>query len=271
MRDSVFSADVEHDLAPSDGVVDLALAAIGRLVARDTVGDLLIKGTYLDRLVEAAISPDPKPIRMLLADMRRAGVLPDRIAEAYIPAGARKIGQGWDDDNLSFSAVTLGVYRLSAMLRQVGYSGIADDMGQRARSAMLVIVPLGEPHTLGAAVLASQLRRMGPSVSLQLSLSLSGLASVMDRHHFAGALISIGNVNQLEVCTMLVSTMRSLSTGNMPIVVGGAVLDLGREKVFCKQADLVTNDPEKALSFLGLTARGDEIGKSVEMTGGGLI
>lgn len=252
MRDSVFSADVERDVVSLDGVVDLALAAIGQIVARNTDGVALAKDVYLDRLVEASVSPDPKAVRELLSEMRRAVVMPDRIAEAYIPAAARKLGQGWHDDTMSFSTVTLGTSRLAALLREVGNNGVDEDIDDQSRPEILVVVPPGEQHMLGASVLASILRRKGQAVCLQLSPSMTDLSTLFERRRFSAAMISISNPHRLEACNMLIRNMRSMANGTMPILVGGALNCLGHGALIVREADLVTSDVDQALGFVGL-------------------
>ena len=271
MRDSVFRADAEPDVGLSVGVVDLALVAIRRIVARNAVGVALIKDAFLDRLVGASVAPDPKAIRELLSELRRAVIMPDCIAEAYIPAAARKLGQGWQDDMLSFSVVTLGTSRLATMLRQVEQSSVEDDIDSLARPAVLVIVPPGEQHTLGASVLASRLRRMGLAVSTQLSLSLStsDLSTLFERRRFSGAMISVGNLHRLEASNMLIRTLRSMVKGTMPILVGGALLEVGHDVLFAREADLVTSDLDKALTFLGLDAARSDAGTAMPVAVGG--
>ena len=269
MRDNVFRADIEPDVGLSVGVVDLALVAIRRIVARNAVGVALIKDAFLDRLVGASVAPDPKAIRELLSEMRRAVIMPECIAEAYIPAAARKLGQGWQDDTLSFSVVTLGTSRLATMLRQVEHSSVEDDIDSLARPAVLVIVPPGEQHTLGASVLASRLRRMGLAVSTQLSPSMSDLSTLFERRRFSGAMISVGNLHRLEASNMLIRTLRSMVKGTMPILVGGALLDVGHDVLFAREADLVTSDLDKALTFLGLDAARSDAGTAMPVAVGG--
>ena len=247
----------------------MAVEAISRLLTRDMTGTGLVKDVYLDRLVKVACAPDGKAMTDLLADMRRAVVLPDRIAEDYIPAALRKLGQDWEDDCRSFSDVTLGSARLAGLLRLVSNTSIDDDIGNRAQSALLIIVPSGEQHTMGSTVLASQLRRLGHSVCLRIAPSLTDLAALIGTHHFNGIMISVGNRTLVETVTMLVKTLRAMTKGNVPIVVGGALMDREPAALAQTEADLATGDVEQALAFLGLGVPGRGHGGGKHETYGG--
>jgi MerR family transcriptional regulator, light-induced transcriptional regulator len=268
MRDSVFAGRDGREGLPTVAALDVALAAIQRLVSQKCVGDVLVKDSFLDRLVAAAISPDPQAIRVLVTEFRQAVILPDRIADDYIPAAARKLGAMWLTDNLSFATVSIGSSRLASLLRDLG-QGNGNDLGPGARSSLLVIVPPGENHTLGAMVMASQLRRLGHTVSLQLSPALQDLAAMLDRDDLDGVLISVGQRNSADVCAMLIKTLRSVHKKRLPIVIGGALAEAEPDILAACDADLITNDPGRALAFLGLAIPMPDARAPAQSLGGG--
>ena len=52
--------------------------------------------------------------------MVAAGVSTADVAEDYVAQAARRLGEAWVDDTLSFSEVTIGAARLQEIVRSLG-------------------------------------------------------------------------------------------------------------------------------------------------------
>ncbi len=148
--------------------------------------------------------------------------------------------------------MTIGTARLQALLREVASEWTADASARDVTATILMIVPLGEQHTLGALVAATWLRRHGVSVCMLIAPSPQDLGRLLQSQQFSAVFISIGSDNKLEVCAKLVKTLRALSTGRLPVVVGGALAAHKREDLLSIGADSVTTDLAEALENLGL-------------------
>ncbi|MBD3763490.1 MAG: hypothetical protein IE927_01820 [Rhodobacterales bacterium] len=183
---------------------------------------------------------------------RAARISDVQIVDGYIPEAARRLGLDWEADRISFTDVTVGAARLSGLLHGMGLDCTADDARPNGQDTLLLIVPHGEQHTLGAAILAGQLRRMGISVCFRLGPSLSDLAGLTAARHFKGALISIGSQDRINTCSMLVRTLHTLSKGTLRVVVGGVIVGSGSPDLLALGADAVTNEIEGALAVFGL-------------------
>jgi MerR family transcriptional regulator, light-induced transcriptional regulator len=120
--------------------------------------------------------------------------------------------------------------------------------------SVLLILPEHENHTLGPLVLTGQLRRRGVSVCLQLGSSDGEWKSLMRNRHFDAAIISVGWEGKISAAAQLVETIKDMTKGKLAVAVGGAVLTRSDVNLVCEGADIVTNDLDKALSSLGLSA-----------------
>lgn len=187
-----------------------------------------------------------------VATLRDHGCTTEDISDIYIPAAARLLGDEWCRDEVSFADVTIGVARLQAMLRGFeqewfAKSGRADEL----HSALLIVCQ-DDFHTLGAMVVAGQLRRMGVSVRLSIGQTHSERMGLIEDNSFDMVMISASRTENLETTRKLVKNIRTASRGRLKIVLGGSVIE---QKVNVKAltgADYVENDPKEALRLCGL-------------------
>jgi MerR family transcriptional regulator, light-induced transcriptional regulator len=192
----------------------------------------------------------------LKSDLRRAHISPATFADRYVPEIARRLGQAWEDDTMSFAEVTMGSARLQAILRELGSDWIADD-GKRGASdgaTVLLILPPGEQHTLGVFVLIGQLRRRGISVCLRIGPSDSDLRALLAERTFDGAMVSIATPEKLAVCQKLLITLKEMTTGRLKVAIGGAAIKELGDDANLIGADIVTNDVTIATKALGMMA-----------------
>jgi MerR family transcriptional regulator, light-induced transcriptional regulator len=235
MQDGQDNGPNARSLRGLGGVSQFASDVVARLVDREALPETALRDDLILRFMDVVVRPD-------------AGSFADR----YIPEIARRLGQAWVDDCMSFADVTMGTARLQAILREIGADWVSDarseDMG-----TILLILPAGEQHTLGALVLMGQLRRRGISVCLRIGPTDADLRNLLSQRTFDGAFVSGGQVAMLAVCQRLVNTLKDLTSGHIAVAVGGAMLDLLPKPVHIKDADAVTNDMTDALAALGLT------------------
>lgn len=253
MRDIGSVRDEGQDC--SGGYVGLALEAVGRLAAKRLVGVGTLRTAYLERMIEILGSSDPATVELLVSEFRQARIPSEQIADLYIPAAARRLGEDWLEDRASFAQVTIGVARLQDLLHAIQSDWTADNSDPVNQSAVLMIIPPGEQHTLGAMVVASGLRRKGISVCVRIAPGLNDLAALMANRRFDAALITIGSTDRVEMCVKLVKTLSQISNGSLRIAVGGCITDDCKKPLSETGADLVTNDVSAVVAQFGLTGR----------------
>lgn len=239
---------------PEGGVTQFAAEVVARLVQRDLAEEAGLREPLVQRFLAAVCSADPDAFEILKPELRRARVSAAAVADHYIPEVARRLGAAWETDSLSFANVTMGVARLQAILREIGAAWAADRGGEAGGATVLLVLPQGEQHTLGAMVLAGRLRRMGVSVAMKIAPAPADLAHYVAERAFDGALVSIACNDRLENCRKLVKTLKESSKGALKVAVGGAILDVDEDVRRLTGADMVTNDIHEALVMMGVTA-----------------
>lgn len=236
------------------GVSRFAAEVVARLVAKEAADGSGLREELLTRFMSAVASMDAAAFEDLKPELRRARVSAAMLADLYIPEVARRLGEAWETDCVSFAQVTMGVARLQAILREIGSGWSADTAAVGEATTLLLILPQGEQHTLGAMVLAGRLRRMGISVSVRIAPSLAELADYVAERSFDGALISIACEDRLETCRKLVKTLKEASDGRLRVAIGGALAEADENVMRLTGADVVTNDVTLALERVGVAS-----------------
>jgi methanogenic corrinoid protein MtbC1 len=228
----------------------------GRRIAAAVVEDVSrrLDPDLLAALELAALSDNPADCKQAVKTALGNGARPEDIADFYIPALARSMGDLWCIDQLSFAGVTIGVSRLQAMLRSLGPNWASDNATGTENASILLLVPQDVYHTLGAIVLSSQLRRKGFSVKLVLGGKPEDIVERLSRTRFEAIFISSSSCETLESLRNIIDIIKTSSVDPRPIVVGGSILDVVEEDdvTAFTGADYATRRPDEALRLCGL-------------------
>lgn len=229
---------------PDQGCLDwfagLAQEALGRLVSvrdQDGVG---VKQEHLDLLLETLASDLSIDPGVLLEVMQSRRLPPEAVACGYAGEAARSLGASWEADKLSFVDVTVRSERLQALVRRVDEMLVSANAS--AGPSALIVVAEAEQHTLGASILALQLRLAGYSALVRVAPVAADLSVLLAANRFDLALVSIGCTAGLDSGIGLVRTLRLLSRGELVIYVGGAVPVSDAELMSRTGADQVLRD-----------------------------
>lgn len=234
--------------ADGGSVESLAGAALRTLASRRQ-GTRGLSEQHLRALQAAVVGTDPAARNRVVEMMRDDDIPLLDICDLYIPAVARRLGEMWCEDEMSFATVTIGTARLQSMLRELGETV---DPPADAGGSLVVMVLAEEFHTLGAMVLTGQLRRLGATVQLVLGRPAEEVERIVRDGDFDAVLISISNRDEFEDTARIVRTLRRTTGGGVPLIVGGSAVESGTEVVKeATGADHVTSDLHEALRLSG--------------------
>jgi methylmalonyl-CoA mutase cobalamin-binding subunit len=214
----------------------------------------VVHGDHLDHLLQLLLRNDGFDPSALLADMvaRRLDVA--TVACSYVPEAARLLGEWWLADKVSFVDVTVGTERLHALVREV--DGQLDHATQVIGPSALILVAEAEQHTLGAFVLALQLRAAGLSAMVRVAPGSSELTQLMAANRFDLALVSVGCSAALSSGIGLVRMLRHITGGGMAIYVGGSIPISDERLVSETGADRALRDVSALLADHGVGGSG---------------
>ena len=234
------------------GLSRFASDVVTLLLTRGGARPVILDEALLAQFMQAILAGDLEGLTNLRTEFRRLHVTPGGLAEVYIPEAARRFGEAWLNDTMTFCEVTLGSARLQSLLHDLTSDFFDEELQDIVNGAVLVVVPAGEQHTLGGMTVAWHLRRRGVSVCLQIGPKVEAVRNLVANRRFNGAFVSIGSSRQLAGLPDLIKAMKSRENQSLMVAVGGAVAEDEREIVAASGADLVTCDLDEALGVMGV-------------------
>ena len=218
-RDSLAPAAIEA--LASDIVDRLSRSAADRPRFEDIAIDADSVASFCDALIE----PDAAAALRFIEARRAQGVTRQGVYLGYIPAAARRLGEGWEQNRLSFAEVTIGTGHLYALMRALR----AEDTPSRGpvdarKSALFATVP-GEDHAIGITIAADLFRDAGWEIDLQIATNHDGLIAHVERTRPAIIGLSLSTERRLEDLVRLVVALRIVTPDVVIGVAPAAPLD----------------------------------------------
>lgn len=249
MRNDATDHATEHR-GPVTGVVRLAPSVLSSelsVIYPDLQPRILVQ--YLDDMQAALVQPAAAGLFSTLSKMRRDGIRDTDIADFYVPVMARRLGEWWGDDRLAFTGVAAAVSNLQMMLRSLDSSWNTPEHGRFGMlGTICIIVPKGSQHTIGASILAGQMRRAGYEVRLGIDLELSEIPAFVRNPATVGIMVSASSHEPLAFLRSVVKKARE-GNGWVPVLIGGSVLQHDIDICAATGADHATTDWQTAVRF----------------------
>lgn len=220
----------------------LAAAALALLAAKSPNGPDETFSARIEAFCEALTHRDPLRTRLYVSRLIAHGITTEQIYERYVPCAARRLGERWVDDSLSFADVSVGAARLQELTRSLEGRHVEGGATIPLGFSVLIAVPSFEQHSLGAFIAAAQLRKLGLWVQVGVSVSPQELIRLAAGQRFSALGISAASRRSLDPLRNLVEKLRADSDFAGPIALGGAVTDLGEEVCNFTGVDFVTSD-----------------------------
>ncbi|XOY56240.1 MAG: B12-binding domain-containing protein [Rhodobacterales bacterium] len=242
---------VETEL-PQDAISNLAREVVRRLAFRmprhENVADLPTQ-SEIDLLCAALLSGDDRAADQFILAARRDGVDTAAISRGYVAGAARKLGQMWDDDRISFIDVTLACGKLYGIIRGLRHV-LAPQIiqGRETRPALFALVP-GETHTLGIEIATDHFRRDGWDVDMLMGLDHDAMVAEADLRHYEAIVLVANSDRMLEPLTRLSLALR-ITQPLAHIIVAGGILDHHPDILRLVGAEAVMADLDSAIAIL---------------------
>ena len=242
---------VETEL-PQDAISNFAREVVRRLAFRmprhENVADLPTQ-SEIDLLCAALLSGDNRAADQFILAARRDGVDTAAISRGYVAGAARKLGQMWDDDRISFIDVTLACGKLYGIIRGLRHV-LAPQIiqGRETRPALFALVP-GETHTLGIEIATDHFRRDGWDVDMLMGLDHDAMVAEADLRHYEAIVLVANSDRMLEPLTRLSLALR-ITQPLAHIIVAGGILDHHPDILRLVGAEAVMADLDSAIAIL---------------------
>ena len=134
---------------------------------------------------------------------------------------ARRLGDDWNDDTISFTDVTIGLSRLQQVVRALGRALPSRDADEGARSACFVPAP-GEQHAFGLVILEDYFLRAGWRTWLDMAATREDTVRTVRHEWFDVFGLSATSDTPTEVIAATIAQVRRASRNPaLFVMVGG--------------------------------------------------
>lgn len=200
---------------------------------------------------DAVLSDDPESAERMLSALLARGVAADALYSGYLADAARELGRRWDDDEIGFGELGLGMSRLQRMLRELGpaFVGPAAASGPSPVRGLVAAAP-GERHVFGAIMFSDHLRRLGWQMRTEISGDAAPVVAAAQEARLDVVALSLACRANLGRTTALVAALRAGPNVPRLIVVGGAFANEAPAMVAGCGADLVAANAQQVEAAL---------------------
>lgn len=242
------SVEDPKDILPPSAVQVLADEVVVRLASLWRAGPPRL-AVGVDAVVEALISTDARAAHRIVDQERADGITVDEICLHRLAGAARKLGEMWEDDSVSFLTLTVAIGRIFEILRRLRQEvPLLPPDPRRKRRAFFASIP-GEKHTLGVTMAATILRNHGWEIQLRTGLDHDGLVDevLKDDHELIG--LSAGSREQLPALMRLIVALH-IERPHAQVLVCGPITSQVRGLAKMVHADGVILSDEDAVDVL---------------------
>jgi methanogenic corrinoid protein MtbC1 len=166
--------------------------------------------------------------------------------DILMPA-ARRLGDFWDDDSISFTDVTIGLSRLQQVVRTLGWKIPPQDGGSGGAQSAYFVSCTNEQHTFGLFIIEDFFRRAGWRTWIETAAEPEDVTDTAAHHWFDVIGFTAGHDLRTEAVKALIAAVRRASRNpNVFILVGG--------RLFIERPELVQEVGADATAQTGADA-----------------
>ncbi len=214
--------------------------------------DAEISPEHIARFTDLVLEDELGPVRDFYTGLLREGAAPPNLLVGLLAPCARRLGTLWDEDQVDFTAVTVGLCRLQQVMREISHACDGEYDGDEAVGAPRVLLAPapGEQHTFGMLMVAEFFRRAGWEVAGDCALSPAELRDMVSRDWFAVVGLSAAYDTMLPELAQAIASLRESSRNpDLQVLVGGRVFADNPALADEVGADATAADAEGALAL----------------------
>jgi methanogenic corrinoid protein MtbC1 len=236
-----------------EAIETLASDIVRRLAATQATQPVFETSEISDESVaafcDALVKPDPDAALAFIEARRAEGVARQDVYFGYIAVAARRLGEGWEENRLSFVDVTYGTGHLYALMRALrAERSSASAPTDTRKHALFATVP-GEEHGIGITIAADIFRDEGWEIDLKTDSDHDALLAYVEATRPPIVGLSLSSNRRLDALGRLVVAMRISVPEAIIGVAPGNTLDEERLRQVV-DIDLVFGDARKACADL---------------------
>jgi methanogenic corrinoid protein MtbC1 len=225
----------------------VAPEAIDPETAEGAQGDAL-GSEATESFARMVLSKDSDSLIAHVGALLQSGIPMETIYVDLMMPAARRLGDYWDDDSISFADVTIGLSRLQQVVRTLGWKQPHPNGPDHSSPSALFVPVSTEQHTFGLFIIEDFFRRAGWRTWIETS-GLEDDAVEMVRHHWFDLIgLSASRDAQTEEIASTIAAIRKASRNpGLFILVGGRLFIDRPELVLEVGADATAPNGSDAL------------------------
>jgi methanogenic corrinoid protein MtbC1 len=235
-------------------------AAPGAVAVDEAGAPVQVSVQEVTAFARVVLDRDVGDVTAHVAGMRARGFSLETIFLEVLGPTARCLGAMWDEDLCDFTEVTVGLWRLQQVVRDLSPAFRSEvDYQEHGRRALLIPAQ-GEQHTFGLFMVAEFFRRAGWDVWAGPVSAAGEVLSLVRNEWFAVVGISVSCETRLEGLAANIHAIRRASRNRaVGVMVGGPVFVERPELAALVGADASATDGRQAAlqaeSLLAMLAR----------------
>ena len=188
----------------------------------------------------------------LIDKLIRYGRSIELILDSYLPTIAKKLGDAWVADEISFSDVTIALGKIQFLNSKFEPLYISCLNSAYYKTKTLIIIPKGEDHTYGGIAATRKLRGMGIDAFLFFEFKKNELENLLFERNYDFIGISSANNLMIEKINHLSTKISDIVERKTPVVLGGNLVNTYKQTNGKLKVDFITKNHEEILKQLSL-------------------
>ena len=230
----------------------LVLETLEKLIENSNPLSVINNESDLHKLYFSIKSQSIKIIERLIYKLIKYGRSIEHILDSYLPTIAKKLGDEWVSDEISFSDVTIALGKIQFLNSKFESLYISNLNATYYSTKILIIIPKGEDHTYGGIAATRKLRGMGIDAFLIFDYKQNELENLLAQRDYDFIGISSANNFMIENINNLATNIANFVNKETPIVLGGNLVNTYKQTNGKLKVDFITQNLEQILNQLSL-------------------
>jgi MerR family transcriptional regulator, light-induced transcriptional regulator len=209
-----------------------------------------IDDAMIDQFAKMSVEGDTRSLIEFVDDRLNAGSTTESIFVDLLAPAARRLGQYWEDDSGDFVDVTMGLWRIQEILRELTVRVPPDFRGGFGQRRALFSTMPGEQHSFGTLMVGECFQRAGWDAEILIEPTNADIFEKVAGTHFDMAGLTVSCDCPTAAIRSLVSSIKSVSENpHIRVFLGGRVINEQPELVEACGADATAIDAPSAVAL----------------------
>jgi MerR family transcriptional regulator, light-induced transcriptional regulator len=226
----------------------LDLAALSQ--ADDTSRQRLITSDDVEEFTQLSLTGEAHVLLDFVDNCLTTGSSVETIYVDLLAPAARRLGEYWEEDSEDFVGVTMGLWRIQEILRELTLRIPPKSRpGHGQRSALFSAVP-GEQHSFGTLMVSECFQRAGWDTDALIEPTQSELNGKLAKRHYDLVGLTVSRDCSTASLSRLINTIKAVSSNpNIRVLIGGRVVNEQPDLVEECGADATASDAPSAVAL----------------------